>query len=474
MRVRVALPLVLLVACCFPTVRALAQKPAANGPAIGAKAVAASVSHGRFEQVPVHRPAGEPKRFVLWFADGMSAAGQARIEALVADGAMVAVVDTTTLESALSKDGGNCIFSAGDVENFSHYVQAYYRAPTYHLPVLMGDGEGAALAYAVATLAPASAFAGVVSVDFCPVLALPRAMCGQHNVPLAPAAAGAGVSLQPMRLPMPWLVANDAHAKGCPAQEVDAFVAAVPQGRMLKHDAQAGVLPGLLAAVNALGAQPGVSVAPPPTDLHGLPVVEVPANGHGHDDTFAIFVSGDGGWAGLDKQVAEKLAQAGMPVVGVDSLRYFWTPRTPQGFAVDLERIMRYYSAHLERDKVLLIGFSQGADVLPAAINHLPAGTRDKVALIALLSPGKQASYEFHLSNWLGSSHGGLPLAPEMARLPAEHTLCLYGQDDGDAICPHLPVQGARQVRLPGDHHFKGDYARLAEVLLQHLDGREN
>ncbi|MCY1244782.1 Bacterial virulence protein (VirJ) [compost metagenome] len=85
------------------------------------------------------------------------------------------------------------------------------------------------------------------------------------------------------------------------------------------------------------------------------------------------------------------------------------------------------------------------------------------------MSVGRKADYEFHVSNWLGGGGEGLPIAPEIARLPAERTVCLYGQEDADALCPELPKNGVTVVALPGDHHFKGDYDLLAKSLLEHL-----
>ena len=41
--------------------------------------------------------------------------------------------------------------------------------------------------------------------------------------------------------------------------------------------------------------------------------------------------------------------------------------------------MIRYYLAHLDKKRVLLIGYSQGADVLPFAVNRLPAATRARV-----------------------------------------------------------------------------------------------
>ncbi|WP_312237547.1 AcvB/VirJ family lysyl-phosphatidylglycerol hydrolase [Stenotrophomonas sp.] len=419
------------------------------------------VSHGRFQQVPVFLPEGHLQRVVVWFDGGREhERTRQRIDALRAQGALVAQVDVARLRKELAREGGgSCAFGAGDVENFSRWFQAYLHVPGYRLPLIGGDGEGAELAYAVAAQADTQVFAGLLTTDFCPDRARERMVCG------------AGVShgrLQPADLNFPWL--NAAGDARCKVGDAAAFVRKVSMGRQFERSADGGDLPGLLAAAQVIGAQKGVSLAPPPDDLKGLPVIEVPSSKPG--DTFAIFVSGDGGWAGLDKEVAAALSEAGVSVVGVDSLRYFWTARDPQGFARDLERIAAHYSRQWQRKRVVLVGFSQGADVLPAAINQLSPAARDSVAMIGLLSVGKTADYEFHVSNWLGGGGGGLPIAPEIARLPVGKTLCLYGEDDDDALCPDLPAGNAQVVKLPGDHHFKGDYDRLAQTLLEHLSAR--
>ncbi|MBB4593035.1 virulence factor [Xanthomonas cannabis] len=422
------------------------------------------VTHGRFEQVPVLMPKGEPQRVVIWFAGaGNAATRQAQVEALRDDGAMVAVVDTAHLYAVVRKDGGACAFSVGDVENFSRYVQAFYHIPTYRLPLLVGDGEGAALAYAIGAQAKPHVLAGVLTDGLCPATVSDQAIC-------QPGVRPGSNTLVPSPLQIPWVLAGS-QDKRCPAAAEAAFIKQIPQARTFTRSAKGDILPGLRAAARSLGEQKGVALPPPPGGLADLPVVELPArpDGDSDDDTFVIFVSGDGGWAGLDEEVADALAAQGIPVVGLDSLRYFWTERTPQGFATDLDRIARVYAQRWQRKRVVLIGFSQGADVLPAAINKLPAQTRQNIRMTALLSVGKLADYEFHVSNWLGSDDEGLPIAPEVQRLPASTTVCIYGQDDDDALCPSLPAQAATRVALPGDHHFKGDYATLAKVIMQQL-----
>lgn len=425
---------------------------------MAASAAPQQVSHGRFNDIPIHAPEGHPQRVVVWFDGGREPERtRGRIEALRAQGALVAQVNVARLRKDLAREGGgSCTFGAGDVENFSRWFQAYLHVPGYHLPLIGGDGSGAELAYAVAAQADTQVFAGLLTTGFCPDQAREHAVCG------------AGVShgrLQPAELAFPWLNAAGDHQ--CAAGDASAFVRRVDMGRQFQRTGRGDDLPGLLAAAQAVGAQKGISLAPPPDELKGLPVVEVPARQAG--DTLAIFVSGDGGWAGLDKDVAAALSDNGISVVGLDSLRYFWTERTPEGFARDLERIAHHYGNQWQRKRLLLVGFSQGADVLPAAINQLDPATRASIALIGLMSVGREADYEFHVSNWLGGGGDGLPIAPEVARLPADRTVCLYGEQDDDALCPELPKGGVTVIALPGDHHFKGDYDRLAKTLLEHL-----
>ena len=44
--------------------------------------------------------------------------------------------------------------------------------------------------------------------------------------------------------------------------------------------------------------------------------------------------------------------------------------------------------------------------------------------------------------------------------------VCLYGESDPDAVCPDLPAGLTEVRRLPGGHHFGGDYAAVAQAVL--------
>jgi type IV secretory pathway VirJ component len=231
-------------------------------------------------------------------------------------------------------------------------------------------------------------------------------------------------------------------------------------------------LPQFKAAYASLAATAKVQRLPePPSSLADLPIVEVPevvsgTSAAAPSDSFAVLLSGDGGWAGIDKEVAGALAERGVPTAGVDSLRYFWTARTPAGLSRDIDRIVRYYAWHWKKKSALLVGYSQGADVLPFVVNRLPAATRSMVRLITLIGVSGTASFEFHVANWIGSDDSGLPTRPEIDKLSAADTLCVYGDDDADSICPKVSVRNARIVEMPGGHHFGGNYLPLAKLIL--------
>lgn len=185
-------------------------------------------------------------------------------------------------------------------------------------------------------------------------------------------------------------------------------------------------------------------------------------------DTFAVIVSGDGGWRPLERGIAAQLASRGIPVLGWSSLRYFWRARTADEASADLARVIDAGRAATSRSRVLLVGFSQGADTLPFMVNRLVPELRERIALLALLAPGAEAFFEFHLTHWFRTPRGGVPVRPEIARLPGP-VLCLYGRSDEDALCHDGAFTHVRALPMDGGHDFDGRDAAVAGEILDAL-----
>ena len=117
----------------------------------------------------------------------------------------------------------------------------------------------------------------------------------------------------------------------------------------------------------------------------------------------------------------------------------------------------------------MLIGYSQGADTMPFMVNRLPPQSRAAVGLTVLLGISDRALFEFHLANWLGNPSGGLPTAPELAHWSGSPYLCLYGEDDPDAVCRKVTGSDGVSVAMQGGHHFAGRYAEIASQIERRL-----
>ncbi len=195
------------------------------------------------------------------------------------------------------------------------------------------------------------------------------------------------------------------------------------------------------------------------------PVV-VPSDKDG--DSLAVLYSGDGGWGPLDQKVARRLADNGIPTLGVNSLAYFRKDRTPDDVAADLASHLRTYGQQWGRRKVVLIGYSFGADALPAIIPKLPQDVRAQVSRVVLIGTGPDGDLRFHPVSWLNlAPRDSFPVAPAIAALKDVKITCVYGDKERRDICPDLPDDKVAKVRLPGGHHFNGDYGRLGDAVLE-------
>lgn len=365
----------------------------------------------------------------------------------------------------------NCTYPAADFENLSRFVQQKLRLPGYTPPILAGYGAGASLVYATAVQAPSHVFVGGISIGFCPSAPLTKAVC-----------PGLGVGwnkpgrdiLPATGLRTPWVVLQKARNTGC-AASADAFLKQMTGIAIVTANGQGepGSFPEetlLARALQALSVRDETAVSARPDSMKDLPLIEVPATGQPNEagrDLLAVMISGDGGWAGLDREVGNAIATHGIPMVGFNSLKYFWTPRTPDQAAKDVLEVITHYLKTWDKKRLILIGYSFGADVLPFIYNRLPDAVKAKTDLVVLMGPSTSAQFEFHLSNWLGgASDGALSTLPEAKEMKGRNLVCLYGKGEADSLCPGLDGSLMRVIALPGGHHFDGDYPALARRIL--------
>jgi type IV secretory pathway VirJ component len=438
----------------------------------------AHLAAGRFGTVSVYIPAGVPKSVAIFLSgDGGWELGVINMaRALESLGAVVIGADIrhylASLGTAAARPGAPCQMIATDFELLSHQVQKQIGMREYHVPVLVGYSSGATVVYGVLVQSPPGTFAGALSLGFCadqdfsgaelcPGAGLHYTPNSQHELVLAPA----------QTLRQPWIAFQGQKDEVCSPKAAAEFAALVAGGEIVRlplvghgFSVERNWMPQFRAAYTKLSAPLEAAPARAP-EIGDLPVTEVPAAGHAEE--FALLLTGDGGWAGLDQELAARLAASGVPTVGLNSLKYFWSKRTPDETARDVARLMRHYLAAWNSQRVVLIGYSFGADVLPFVVNRLPPDLRARVASVSLLGIDSNASFEVSVSDWVGSGNEGPPTRPELAAVAHLPVLCIYGEGESDSICPGLAAaSGITREQIGQGHHFSGEYARLADRIL--------
>ena len=224
-----------------------------------------------------------------------------------------------------------------------------------------------------------------------------------------------------------------------------------------------------LASVLVLGSVRPVRAQDAPTndDVKGLPITELKAREH--SETLAIFLSGDGGWADIDKQIGRTLAEKGVDVVGFDDRGYLMNGRRDaSGTARDIDRIASNYMRRWGNTKLIIIGYSRGAAFAPFVTTRLAPERRSKLALVAMLGLPEHVSFTYHFSDlWsTKTSPKDPPILPELESLRGTNMMCVYGKDEDESLCRGIDATLVFPVERTGGHHFDGDYRAITDMIL--------
>ncbi|BCW86893.1 hypothetical protein sos41_00150 [Alphaproteobacteria bacterium SO-S41] len=442
---------------------------------------------GRFDAVEVVSPTGDPTSVAIMLSDkaGWDKAAADAAAALAAKGALVLGVDWKAYKAALDGDGGSCVYPASDLQGLAQYAEKTLGLKRYLQPILVGVGESASAVYPAFAQGPKDTFKGALGVGFCPVLKTVRPLCKGHSDDLHSTAGKAGFSYAPATSGLDNFVAlNGVTGQSCAAGDVDAFIAKIPGAKVIEADqtpltdqlasAYAALTATTTAFEQAQGSTDNTPSAPPPAPTHvdisgldDLPLTVVPSADT--PTSYAIFLTGDGGWAGIDQSISETLAAKGVEVVGFNTLDYFWEAKTHLQTAADVNRVFDAIRASDPNAKVMVIGFSFGAEVAPVFYPDLADASKAMISRMVLLVPGTLAVFEFSSSYWLGDEPSeGDDVAAAVKADSNVPVLCIYSSDD-DGACPAMagaPPSNVTLKVLGEGHHFGGDYDTLAGIIL--------
>lgn len=108
----------------------------------------------------------------------------------------------------------------------------------------------------------------------------------------------------------------------------------------------------------------------------------------------------------------------GYDVFALNTQSYFWNQKTPEQTSSAIENYINQQLKGRQNQKVILIGFSFGADVTPFVYNRFSGPLKDNIQKVFIIGPSKTNDFKIHLGEYFGQEiKGSLQVIPEINRM---------------------------------------------------------
>lgn len=209
-----------------------------------------------------------------------------------------------------------------------------------------------------------------------------------------------------------------------------------------------------------------VLYAQKPQPTRKIPVIE--SRAEGDNDYYIILLTGNGGWKDLVKSVTGYLNLKNVSVAAINTKKYMFTKKEPAQIACDLETLIEKYNEKWGKQKVVLIGYSMGAEVLPFAINLLEDKYIEELSDFILIGPWLKATFRIKLLDYIYVIEKGDDIYSELLKMKTRkgYIIC----DDVDkSICRKNLDNIIDYDILKGGHHFGENYDTLSGLICKRL-----
>lgn len=184
-----------------------------------------------------------------------------------------------------------------------------------------------------------------------------------------------------------------------------------------------------------------------------------------------FYLSGDGGFNTFSKTFAEELHKKGYDVFALNTKKYFWKKKTPFQTSKDTEKYLQSIIKSRKNKKIILIGYSYGADVSPFVYNRFNKNFQKNIQNLILIDPSQVNDFEIHLQEYItGKMEYGFSVLNEINDLQnAPFTLVVSDFDKKYFPKNKIKLKKYRYLHLQGNHHFDGNTKMLADSLVKYF-----
>lgn len=390
-------------------------------------------------------------------------------------GSLVVGVDILKYYRHLRQEEAGCYMVSPDFVELSNTIEQKYSFKHYVPPVIMGYSSGATLVYGILAQARPGTYIGGISLGFCADFELPQMLCQINGLSEEEIEKGKSYQFMPgMGLGNPWIALHGEVDKVCDFKKVSDFVSNTSNARLISlpsvghgFSRWSDFMPQWKSAYSEMISRYSTDQAQAVPAPDSIPCVIVREKTAAESNLMAILFSGDGGWYGFEQSISRHLAEKGIPVVGIDTRKYFWNRRSPEKTASDMTDILKFYEKEWNKTGFILIGYSQGAEIVPFVLSRLPEDQKSRAASLVMLSPDTRTDFEIHLSNMLGigNKQNTYNVIKEISGIKKTKQIIIYGENEKTEVPELLRNTEVEIVRIPGDHHFKGNSALIVQMM---------
>jgi type IV secretory pathway VirJ component len=128
-------------------------------------------------------------------------------------------------------------------------------------------------------------------------------------------------------------------------------------------------------------------------------------------------------------------------------------------------------SKEWNKETILLVGFSFGAEIIPFLYNRLPSNMQEKVKLVVLLTPAKTSQFRIRLRDMIGMDKKKEPynVVDETAKINTARVLAIYGTKEKPSLEESDKQPNLKIELIKGGHGFH-DSREVFRLINNELD----
>ena len=189
------------------------------------------------------------------------------------------------------------------------------------------------------------------------------------------------------------------------------------------------------------------------------------------DKPVIFYISGDAGFNTFSKTFSAELHRYGYDVFALNTKKYFWKKKSPLQASKDTENYLKEITKNRVNKKIIIIGYSYGADVAPFIYNRFDTDFKKNIQTLLIIGPSKVNDFEIHLEEYItGKMQHGYSVIKEINRIKnVPFTLVVSDFEKEYFPKNEITLQNYRFVHLRGDHHFGGNTKMLADTIVKYF-----